>query len=436
MKPKKTAYELSQSQVATPSPAVALSWSLTQERRKRIGKVLDLGAGDCRFAQGGNFDRYLGIEIDPSKTVNLTLPENAAFVNMCAFKHDEEEYDACVGNPPYVRHHDIESPWKEETTSRLGERLGASFNRQGNLYLYFLTLSLFKTRSDGLVNLIIPYEWVSRPSAKNIRNYINDKGWKVDVYRFQMPIFDNVLTTASISIIDKKHRGGGWTFFDVLPDYTVTERVGITNSDDGLLSYEDRGDVWALRGLSPGSQQVFTLTDGERAHHGLTEDDVMPCVTTLRGVPRDLKELTPRAFHKRFVEGGEKCWLVKSYGGDFSRRLARYLENVPVDARSNYTCQNQEPWHNYKPHPVPKMLVSSGFTQFGPKVLLNSANVCAVGSVIGIHAEDEFPLRKLQGYLLGINFEQQLVAHAKRLKKIEIKQLNGVLNEFTQARCQ
>jgi predicted RNA methylase len=87
MKRKKTAYELSQSQVATPASAVALSWALSQKRRTHIGRVLDLGAGDCRFARGGTFDEYLGIEIDPSKTTNVSLPQNARVINECAFEH-------------------------------------------------------------------------------------------------------------------------------------------------------------------------------------------------------------------------------------------------------------------------------------------------------------------------------------------------------------
>jgi hypothetical protein len=50
--------------------------------------------------------------------------------------------------------------------------------------------------------------------------------------------------------------------------------------------------------------------------------------------------------------------------------------------------------------------------------------------VWGIHAKSNVALRDLQGYLLGINFEKQVVAHAKTLKKVEVRQLNAVLNAF------
>jgi hypothetical protein len=106
------------------------------------------------------------------------------------------------------------------------------------------------------------------------------------------------------------------------------------------------------------------------------------------------------------------------------------LEAVPEKDRQTYTCRNQTPWFKYVPHPVPQMLFSSGFTKFGPKVLVNSVGARAVGSVCGIHSKTKLPLRRLQAHLLDTNFEEQVVAHAKTLKKVEVRQFNAVLNAF------
>ena len=48
----------------------------------------------------------------------------------------------------------------------------------------------------------------------------------------------------------------------------------------------------------------------------------------------------------------------------------------------------------------------------------------------GIHGLANLSARALQTYLLGINFEERVVAHAHTLKKVEIKQLNTVLSAF------
>ena len=428
----RTAYELSESQVTTPEPVVSLFWRLTKQYRDRFASVLDLGAGDCRFAKGGSFDRYVGVEIDRMRVASANPPANGKIIHSCVFRHHAADYDACIGNPPYARHHDIQKAWKERTVARLEGELDVPLNKHCNLYIYFFCLALLKSSEDGLVALVIPYEWVSRPSAKALREYIQKHKWNVAVYRFQMPIFEGVMTTASVSIVDKARAEGRWNYYDITPAYDVVKRHGITDSRQGVLDYEKRGKIWGLRGLSPGSQKIFTLTEGERIRTGLSKRDVVPCVTTLRAVPRDVRTLSQAAFQKHFVQTGEKCWLIRSYEDKRSDTLHSYLESVPAKVRQTYTCQNQTPWFKYLPHPVPQILFSSGFTEFGPKVLVNSVGARAVGSVWGIHADGKLPVRRLQGHLLKINFGKQVVAHAKTLKKVEVKQLNAVLNAFVE----
>ena len=400
----RTAYELNESQVATPTPVVSLFWQLVRRHRNNLTTVLDMGAGDCRFARGGTFTRYVGVEIDKERVDAARLPTNGRVIHDCAFRHEGAGYEACIGNPPYARHHDLERPWKEQTVARLERELGVSLDKHCNLYVYFFCLGLLKTRKDGMLALVIPYEWVSRPSAKGLRDYIQKKRWNVAVYRFQMPIFKDVMTTASISIVDKGKTKGVWTFYNITPEYKAVHRRGITDSSDGVLDYAKRGGIWALRGLSPGTQKVFTLTEGERVDAGVSNRDVVPCVTTLRNVPRELRMLTKPAFHKHYVDTGKKCWLIRSHEEERSAALNAYLESVPAKDRNTYTCRNQTPWFKYLAHPVPELLFSSGFTRFGPKVLINSIGAHAVGSVWGIHANKMLPRRRLQSRLLRINF--------------------------------
>jgi hypothetical protein len=427
---RRSAYELSQSQVMTPEHALALFWQLVGQRRQSIGSVLDLGAGDCRFGKGGNFRRYVGVEIDKTRAVEAQVPQNGTLVHGCVFRYREADFDVCIGNPPYARHHDIENGWKEKVIRRMRRELNVVLNSHCNLYIYFFCLALLKTHEKGLVALVIPYEWVSRPSSKALREYIQHQKWNAWIYRFKAPIFDGVMTTASISIVDKDSHEGQWRYHDITADDEIIERDGITDSKRGVLRYASRGNIWGLRGLSPGTQKVFTLTEGERIRAGLKKRDVVPCVTTLKNVPRALRILSKAAFRKHFIESGDKCWLIRSYQARRSDALEAYLQAVPAESRNTYTCRNQIPWFKFRPHPVPQVLFSSGFTSFGPKVLINTVGARAIGSVWGIHGEKRVPLRRLQEYLLSVNFEKQVVPHAEKLKKVEVKQLNAVLNRF------
>jgi hypothetical protein len=426
----RTAYELSRSQVSTPVGVVSLFWRITKQHRPHFESVLDLGADDCRLAEGGSYDAYTGVEIDAKKASVAKPPSNGVLFRGCVFRHKESGYSGCIANPPFVRHHDVRSPWKERTAKRLERELGIKLNKHCNLYLYFFCLALLKTSEDGLISFIMPYEWVSRPAFKSVRDYLRSQRWGVSVYRFQTPVFDRVMTTASVSVVDKSNKSGKWTYFDITADHVVKPRAGVTGSRKSVLDYSNRGQTWALRGLSPGSQKIFTLTEKERKSAGLTKRDVVPCVTTLRYLPRKPKVLTRAQFKKYYVDAGKRCWLICSFRKERSTKLNAYLASVPRSARQTYTCLNQSPWFNYRPHPTPQLLFSSGFTKFGPKVLINHVGARAIGSVWGIHSKRRLKHRSLQTFLLRTNFEQQIVAHANSLKKVEVRQLNAVLNEF------
>jgi hypothetical protein len=430
MRTPKTAYELARSQVDTPPEIVDVFWRITHGYRPDFSTVLDLGAGDCRFARGGRYAQYEGVEIDRSRHPASGLPRNARVHYNCAFEHKRSGYSACIGNPPYVRHHDLDEEWRDAIATRLTQETGLNINRKCNLYVYFLFLALLKAEEDGLVSMIVPYEWVSRPSAKPLRDFISANGWHVDAFRFSESIFNGVLTTASISVIDKRNRDGKWRYHNVSKKGKTADLGTMTGTTEGIFSYDNRGALWAMRGMSPGTQKIFTLTEGERVHAGLRHEDVHPCVTSLRDVPRDLTCLTPAKFREHFVNGGARCWLIKSHVDPMSPRLQAYLRSIPESKRDTWTCTSRETWYRYTLFDVPGLLVSTGFTAFGPKILVNSVQAHAVGSVCGVYADGKCRWTDLHNYLTAVDFEKRVVSHAKALKKIEIRQLNSVLNAF------
>ena len=426
MRRVKSPYEFQQSQVFTPDEVVTFIWRMVAHHRPSPLAVIDLGAGDGRFAQQGKYKKYLGIEIDTTTTPR-NLPANARLAYGCAFATAKGKWDIAIGNPPYVRNHYIELPWMMTVAQRFKDKLDVEINRQANLFVYFLLLGIDVTHPTGLVAMLTPYEWVGRPSSRPLRSLIAKNKWGVSIYRFKSSIFSDVMTTAALSIIDKSKRTGKWNFFEIDNNFSIRSRRLASGSKYKVLNYERRSnESWALRGLSPGTQKVFTLTEGERIHHGLSLNDVVPCVTTLKGLGKQSDALTKRIFDKHFRDAGERCWLIKSYGKRLSRSLESYLKSVPKSAYQTSTCLARNPWYEFKPFPKADILVASGFTHFGPKAVRNVLGVHHVGSVYGVFAPKRNHadlVTKLRLY----NFENRVIAHAGKLKKIEIRQLNGVL---------
>lgn len=389
-----------------------------------------MGAGDGRFSRYGHFEKYHGVEIDASTIVTKRPRTNAKIEQGCVFALQRGSFDACVGNPPYLRHQDIESPWKERTLERLSRELKIDLSGHSNLFLYFMALGILRTSAAGLVALVVPFDWASRPAARELRALIRVRKWRVAIYRFSFRVFDSVNTTASVSLIDKTVTSDEWSFFDVDDDFAITPRRGLTGSGFGLVNYSRRSSLFARRGLAPGNQKVFTLTEGERIHHGLHRDDVRPCVTSLRGLKKDFDVLDRGAFNTHFVDAGRRCWLVKSRG-ELRPRIRKYLEGVPVGERSTATCLSQTPWYNYELVEQPQLLLHSAFTSDdGPKVLVNEIGAIPVGSIYGIYGCQKGSEHDVRTKLVGKRIVQRIVPHSRKLRKLEIGQVNELLREI------
>lgn len=424
-------------QVETPPDVVRLVWSLVSEQRpgQVFDSVLDLGAGDGRFCQATEFYReYTGIERDKEKAAQAKLPPGAQLVVADALQWKGTDYDICIGNPPYIRHHGLEAVWRDTALQSIKANDGPALKKTANAFVIFLTQALMCTKPDGIVAQVVPYEWVTRPSSKELREFIEERGWSVHVYRFDANIFPTVLTTASITIIDKGSNSGHWKFGSITRSGTVKLASHASGTRSRVISYSDGSRACrAIRGLSPGGQDIFVLTEEERLFYSLKKDvDVRPCITSLRSVDHDLELLDKESFERLFVHTGARCWLIRSDTEKMTSQLKRYLASVDEAMWKKYsTCTTRAEWWRYRPHPVPALLVASGFTQKGPKILLNEVGAIAAGSVYGVLIEQGQQLaRTMASKLRSYDFQRRLVHHSNGLKKIEVRQLNAVLADL------
>jgi hypothetical protein len=79
--------------------------------------------------------------------------------------------------------------------------------------------------------------------------------------------------------------------------------------------------------------------------------------------------------------------------------------------------------------PIPPILMSMSFKGRFPKGVKNVIAARAVGGVCGIYNIDKTRSSKLMNGLDGLDIRKRIVAHSNGLRKIEINQLNSLLNE-------
>lgn len=425
---------LQRCQVETPVGLVQATWRHVHDLRPRVGKVVDFGAGDGRFSRHGRYREYVGYEIDTALCTKVSLDDHARLINKCAFSDVVTDADVCIGNPPFVRNQDLPFGWRQHASQVLHDRLGVSISGLANAWQYFFFLALASAKDDGVCALIIPFEWVSRPSSKAVRDFILDKGWDVSVYRLVDTTFNSVLTTSSITIIDKATHDGRWSYFEERAAGDYSPLASPSGGDDGVIPYLRRAFTpptgpYAKRGLSPGTQKVLTLSEGERVRFGLhIRRDVVPCVTTLRHLPGDVRSLDPETFREHFRTPNQKCWLIRT-DRDPGPALAAYLQAVPKDDYQTSTCLEREHWWRFLMPPIPDVLISMSFKGTFPKAVSNEQRARAVGGVYGIYNLSTVQAEAVTAGLGGLDIRSKIVAHSNGLRKIEVGQLNTLLVE-------
>ena len=436
---KKISLYLNSCQVDTPPEIVSSVWNHVREIRSHIVKVVDFGAGDGRFALVKSYQQYIGYEIDKRRSKNGRLPQNATIIHQCAFSANITDADLSIGNPPYVRNQYLPTEWREKVARILFERTGVAISGLANAWQYFFLLSLASTKQEGLVALVVPFEWVSRPAAHSLREYIRKNNWTANVYRLRDLTFGNVLTTSSITIIDKRGTAGIWTYFDEITPGNYRPLESPSGAKTGFVAYSKRvessmGGMYARRGLSPGTQKVLTLTEGKRVHFGLRiGSDVVACVTSLRHIDLNQTVLSKKIFERQYRLAGRKCWLIRTDRTP-SKRLQGYLSSVDPADYQTATCLGRKDWWKFTMPHTPAILVASGFRGSRPKALTNQVEARAVGSVSGIYGVSWRQSLNLIRFLHSLDLTDIIVPHSKGLKKLEINQLNTLLGQFNRGR--
>lgn len=423
---------LSRCQVDTPERLVRFVWGQVNARRPNAGKVVDFGCGDARFSRFGHFQSYTGFEIDASRGPRGQLAAPCKVIIGDAFDPTcVPDYSTCVGNPPYVRHHDLEADWLERANKRLAELMPYQGDGRSNAYVYFMWLALASVGFDGLVALVIPFEWVSRPASSKLRGFIKTQGWDVDVFHIRNAAFERVLTTACVAVIDKRApRGGKWQLFDVDDHDVIAPMPEATGSLHKELAYQKAaGQTRAIRGLSPGGKKVFVLTEAERIRFQLQSPrDVVPAVSSFRHIEAGQLTLTDALFRRHYVHTGQRCWLL-NVQGEVSPALMAYLDQVPKEARTNYTCESRKVWWKFAMPKAADILYASGFKSTRPKMFRNVLGGIHVGGIHGIHCENAGDAAVLMSELQKLDLSKKVVSLSNGFSKIEVRQMNTVLND-------
>lgn len=190
-----------------------LAWAA---ERPKPDRIVDPGVGSGRFLLKAAVifpkAQLVGIEIDPLAAIlaraNLAASGYAARSQIILRDYREglpviAGRTLFIGNPPYVRHHQIEAKWKKWLTDQAAS-LGFEVSQLAGLHVYFFLATVLNARRGDYGALITAAEWLDVNYGKIVRELFLSKlgGQAVVVIEPTAAPFPDAATTAAITCFD------------------------------------------------------------------------------------------------------------------------------------------------------------------------------------------------------------------------------------------
>ncbi|MHA1519668.1 MAG: Eco57I restriction-modification methylase domain-containing protein [Promethearchaeota archaeon] len=131
---------------------------------------------------------------DNTKPINsiqqrLSLVQGDFLLDSFKFSHLSKKYDFIVGNPPYIRHRDINNPMKDSPSAneeyrrnihdlitQLGLKQNIHFSNRMDYSLYFFVFGLEYLKPHGILTFISSNSWMNVKYGYGFQKYLLKKG--------------------------------------------------------------------------------------------------------------------------------------------------------------------------------------------------------------------------------------------------------------------
>lgn len=201
---------------ATYTPAPIVQTMVDWASAGTPARVVDPGVGSARFlmraATAFPKAELVGIDIDPLAA--LVARANLAAIGAAdrarivlgdyrRFNESTTGRTLYIGNPPYVRHHQIPPKWKEWLSSEAAG-IGLSASKLAGLHVYFFLATVLKAKPKDYGTFITASEWLDVNYGALVRSLILNQlgGQSVTVIEPTAQPFPDAATTAAITTFE------------------------------------------------------------------------------------------------------------------------------------------------------------------------------------------------------------------------------------------
>lgn len=198
-------------------PAIA-SFLVRWIKASKPKSLLEPSCGDGAFLDAIEKQRLVSLKqitacelnkAEAKKAANRTnLPVrllNTDFLRWYLFQaQDKEEFDAAVGNPPFIRYQYLPNE-QQLLAEKIFSMLKLPFTKHTNAWVPFVLASIHLLRPGGRIAMVIPSEIFHIPHAQSLRRYLAEQCSRILILDPEEIWFDDTLQGTVLLLAEKKH---------------------------------------------------------------------------------------------------------------------------------------------------------------------------------------------------------------------------------------
>lgn len=326
-------------------------------------------------ANGNSIKEAVGIELDKGyaevarrlwseKGLTVVVSDYFDFVRQ---NENHGRFNLLCTNPPYVRHHHIDSPFKRKLQDEVFSRLGINASGLSGLYVYFVLLSHDILADNAVASWLIPSEFLYVNYGKALRDYLLHHVTLLDIHQFDPEDvqFEDALVSSCVVTYRKAKPDQDsrvlYSFGGTMAEPRMEKSVGPAELDASTKwrfrsGSNGNGDEEAVRlgqlfdikrGLATGANSFFILTEDKAAEYDIPRNFLRPVLPSSRFLKEDvitadsdgLPNTTKRLFLLDCTE--EPATVKRLYPG-----LWAYLELGKTQGVAEaYLCGSRKVWY-------------------------------------------------------------------------------------------
>lgn len=315
---------------------------------------------------------FAGVEIDNAYSkiaeelfsdLNLSV-FNQDFFDFCADDNYSRNFHLVVTNPPYVRHHHIESSKKVEFQSRVHSELGITVSGLAGLYIYYMLLCDKLLAADAVSSWLIPTEFLYTNYGASLRHYLTRcvRLNRIHLFSAEDVQFDDALVSSCVITFTKKSPSENDQVLITRGSYLVP-----TSEDQYPISKLQPDEKWIFsdsrassvgeykledlfhitRGLATGNNEYFILTKDKVNEQNIPSSALRPVLPSPRYLDHEVIEssqdgipdCTPQLFLLNISEPEEQ--IKKD-----APSLYDYIQRGRSEGVSDgYLCRSRKIWY-------------------------------------------------------------------------------------------